>query len=157
MLLLNNPVADSFYKFCCPNSTKNFCDLRKNAVVHLIQRFSNNAKQHNTFYHVLLQSGISDLLNVATEHVERLDGALWRNSRSSFELQSAKNPPAAGEELNLQNGSLYRANVLSLAWGTFSIHYNSQDDLWFPSLHDEAWRDVPLEQVERDHIYSWIT
>jgi hypothetical protein len=172
ILRLQDPAADSFYKFCCPQSTV-ACHLREKAVLHLIQRFSQSAQSNDTLYQVLIQADIACLLSSASTVVEYPDGTTLQD-RSSYELLWEKRPPVPSEELNyineasgdlltkvifssniISNPTMYRTEVLSLAWRLF-FRPDPKADILFPSLHHEAWSSIELAQSDRDHVYSWI-
>ncbi|KAF9066501.1 hypothetical protein BDP27DRAFT_1330387 [Rhodocollybia butyracea] len=169
---LQDPAADSFYKFCCPHSTV-ACHLRGKAALHLIQRFSQSAQSNDTLYQVLIQADIAGLLGSASTAVEYPDGTTQQDW-SSYELLWEKQPPVPSEELNyineasgdlltkaifssnhISNPATYRTEVLSLARKLF-LRPDPKADILFPSLHHEAWGSIELEPSDRDHVHSWI-
>ncbi|KAF9066502.1 hypothetical protein BDP27DRAFT_1330389 [Rhodocollybia butyracea] len=172
LLSLQDPAADSFYKFCCPHSTV-ACHLRGKAALHLIQRFSQSAQSNDTLYQVLIQADIAGLLSSASTAVEYPDGTTQQDW-SSYALLWEKQPPVPSEELNyineasgdlltkvifssnrVSNPATYRTEVLALAWKLF-FRPDPKADILFPSLHHEAWGSIELEPSDRDHVYLWI-
>ncbi|KAF9066550.1 hypothetical protein BDP27DRAFT_1330330 [Rhodocollybia butyracea] len=170
-LSLQDPAADSFYKFCCPHSTA-ACHLRENlnGVMHLIRRFSLSAKKAETFYQVLIQADIAGFLSSAGAAIEFPDGSTLQDW-PSYELLLEPSVPNEWElnDTIETSGDLPAIRHLTLnfvsnpamcqtssmtQWKLF-FRPNSTVEVVFPYFreHDsETW----IEQSDRDHVYWWI-